>query len=56
MGIKFHPPLLLGFNLTLVCHRVPLTPYRTYAQGDYLLLYNVRVLRHSDWSGAVNEH
>jgi hypothetical protein len=49
-----HPPLLLDFTLTLGCHRIPLTPHRSYAEGDYVLLYNI--LRHSDWSCVLNEN
>jgi hypothetical protein len=46
--------LLLGFSLTLGCHRISQTPYRGYAQSDYLLLYNV--IRHSDWSCVLREN
>jgi hypothetical protein len=49
----YHPPLL-HFNLTLGCHRTPLTPHRNCAQGDCLLLYNISC--HSDWSCVLNEH
>jgi hypothetical protein len=49
---KYHPPLL-GFNLTIDCHRVSLTAHSSCAQGDFLLLY---VLRHSDWSCVLNEN
>jgi hypothetical protein len=51
---KYYPPVHLGFNLTLDCHRISLTPHCSYAQGDYLLPYNV--LRHSDWSRVLNEN
>jgi hypothetical protein len=51
---KYHPPLLLDFDLSLKCHRVSLTPRRSYAQGDYLLLCNG--LRHSDWFYIRNEN
>jgi hypothetical protein len=51
---KYHPPLLLGFNLTLGCHRISLSPHRTYAQGDCLLHYND--LHHCDWSCVLNEN
>jgi hypothetical protein len=37
---KYYPPLLLDFSLTLACHRTPLTPHRSYAQGDCLFLCN----------------
>jgi hypothetical protein len=37
---SYPPPLLLDFNLTLGCHRVSMTPHRSYAQGDYPLLHN----------------
>jgi hypothetical protein len=50
---KYHPPLLLFFKLTLNCHSTSLTLRRSYAQGDYLSLYNV--LRHTDWSCVLNE-
>jgi hypothetical protein len=50
---KYHPPLL-KFKLTLNCHHISLTPRRSYAKGDYMLLYNV--LRHSDWSCVLNEN
>jgi hypothetical protein len=42
----YYHPLVLDFNLILGYHRTSLIPHRSYAQGDYLLLYNV--LRYSD--------
>jgi hypothetical protein len=51
---KYHPPLLLGFNLTLDCHRVSLTPHRSYDQRDCLLF--CRVFRRSDWFYVLNEN
>jgi hypothetical protein len=44
-SVKYHPPLLLGFNLTLGCHLVSLTPRRSHD-----------VLRHSGWSFVLNEN
>jgi hypothetical protein len=51
---KYRPPLLLDFKLTLDCHCTSLTPHHSYAQGDYLLLYNI--LYQSDWSCVLNEN
>jgi hypothetical protein len=51
---KCYPPVLVHFNLTLVYHRIPLTPHCSYDHGDYPLLYNI--LRHSDWSCVLNEY
>jgi hypothetical protein len=49
---KYHPPLLLDFKLSFDCCRISLSPHRSYAQGDYQLLYNV--LHYSDWSCVLN--
>jgi hypothetical protein len=49
------PPPLLDFTLTLGCPHISLTPHRSYAQGDCLLLY-YNVLRHSDWFYVQNEN
>jgi hypothetical protein len=51
---KYHPPLLLDFNLALGCYHVSLTPHLSYPQCDCLLLCNV--LRHPDWSCGLNEN
>jgi hypothetical protein len=51
---KYHPPLLLDFSLTPDSHLIFLTSHRSYAKGEYLLIYDV--LRHSDWSYVLNEN
>jgi hypothetical protein len=51
--VYYYPPLLLDFTSTLGCHRIVLAPHRSYAQGDYLLLY--KVFHHSDKSCVLNE-
>jgi hypothetical protein len=37
---KYHPPLLLDFQLMLDYSHLLSTPCRLYGRGDYLLLYN----------------
>jgi hypothetical protein len=47
LSCGYHPPLLLDFSLTLDFHLISLTPHRSYAPGEYLLLYNVLEARGS---------
>jgi hypothetical protein len=50
---KYHPPLLLDFQLMLAYSYLLSMPH-LYGQGDYLLLYNT--LLDSDWSCVHNEN
>jgi hypothetical protein len=38
---NYHPPFLLDFNLTLVCHPISLTPHRSWAQGYTIMSYAI---------------
>jgi hypothetical protein len=40
---KYHPPLLLDFQLMLDYSYSPSTPRCLYGRGDYLLLYNTLI-------------
>jgi hypothetical protein len=51
---KYYLPLFLDLNLILCCHRISLTPYRSYAQSYYLFLYNI--LCHLDICYFLNEN
>jgi hypothetical protein len=51
---KYHPPLLLDFQLMLDYSYLLSTSRRLYGRGDYLLLYNT--LLNSNWSCVYNEN
>jgi hypothetical protein len=51
---RYHPPLNLDLELIFDFLRIPLSPQHNFAQGDYLLLYNV--LTHVDWSRVLNDN
>jgi hypothetical protein len=51
---KYHPPLLIDFQLMLDYSYLLSTPRRLYGRGDYLLLYNT--LLNSDCSCVYNEN
>jgi hypothetical protein len=51
---KYHPPLLLDFQLMLDYSYLLSTSRRLYGRGDYLLLYNT--LLSSNWSCVYNEN
>jgi hypothetical protein len=51
---KYHPPLNLDLELIFYVRHIPLSPQRNFAQGDYLLLYNV--LSQVNWSCILNDN
>jgi hypothetical protein len=51
---KYHPPLLIVFQLMLDYSYLLSTPRRLYGRGDYLLLYNT--LLNYDCSCVYNEN